>query len=46
MELQKIKRKGYIKAYYDSLETKYTKGISKVNTDSDNFVSYVSIKFI
>lgn len=46
MELQKVKRKGYIKAYYDSLETKYTKGISKVNTDSDNFVSYVSIKFI
>ena len=45
MELQKMKRKGYIKAYYDSLETKYTKGKSKVNTDSKNFVSYVSIVF-
>ena len=45
MELQDTKRKGSIKAYYDSLDTKYVKN-KKRASDSKNFVSYVSIKFI
>lgn len=45
MELQDTKRKGSIKAYYDSLNTKYV--INKKRfSDSKNFVSYVSVKFI